>query len=568
MEEPNGAMNHRPDAARRSDHERAADVATALYRAYRAVRFYPAHHPVAAQTLERLTDTLALALSDGPLRFDVREKALLHDDVIVFGADDPRDSLAHVMFIDGIRSLTFHPGIEPDETESLVQALAQAQGADRDEQDLATILWELDLPHLDYRVVDPLLEAETWEGKGEVVGRIREDITSRITSLETLDLGQGLEPELDPGGAAEETQLLSGMLALPEELDHVETALAQEPDILAEFLDVLSEVLASAPAALEVESAAHAISDVLHSYLEWREYEALVRAVRRLRDLQEAAPQRKVVVEEILAALATPDALRRAVYDLDGAHPERMADLEELLYLLKDRTYPTLVELLTEAGGKASRKCILNVCTRGDGVPVEYIAPRLSDPRWYVVRNMVLLLGSLGSRDSLPHLERALDHHDERVRREAVRGIASLGGPRSAHLLTSCLADPASSVRILAARSLPRVSRDEAAAALLAQVTGRDLQNREIAEINTLFDSLAEVADESALASLDEIWSARSYFRSRPIAVRAGALRVIGRIGTPEARDILLKASRSGDEEIRRQAKRGLAEAERKAAGP
>ncbi|MHB1343515.1 MAG: HEAT repeat domain-containing protein [Thermoleophilia bacterium] len=568
MEGLDGGMIDRPDTEERPTPDLAVDVAGALYRAYRAVRFYPAHHPVAAQSLERLTHVLADTLeTTGVLRFDVREKALMHDDLVVYGADNPRDSPAQIMFLDGIRSITFHPGLEPEEIVAFVQALVQAQEADREECDFATLLWELDLPHVNYQVVDPLLDTDTWEGKGVLVEQVRGNLMATITDLSTLDMGDPLEPELEPGDPSEGAPLLGGMLAPAHELEQVELALEEEPDILADFLDVLSEVLAGAQETLEVESAAHAISDVLHSYLEWGEFQALASAVERLRSLQRVAPQRQAIVDELLGALSTPEMLRKAVYDLDGARSDRRADLEELLYLLKDQAYPALVELLTEAGGKASRKCILNVCTRGEGVPVSYIAPRLSDPRWYVVRNMVLVLGSLGNRESLPHLERALDHPDERVRREAVRAISALGGHRCAYLLTSSLTDPAPSVRILAARSLPRTAREDAAAALLTQVTSRDFQSRDTSEIDAFFGALAEVADDRALPFLDELWSTRSHFRTRPMAVRLGALRVIGQIGSSAARDLLLKAARSGDEEIRRQAKKTLMEAERKAAG-
>ena len=114
---------------------------------------------------------------------------------------------------------------------------------------------------------------------------------------------------------------------------------------------------------------------------------------------------------------------------------------------------------------------------------------------------------------------------------------------------------------------MPRTAREDAAAALLAQVTSRDFQSRDASEIDEFFEALAEVADDRALPFLDELWSTRSHFRTRPMAVRLGALRVIGQIGSPAARDLLLKAARSGDEEIRRQAKKTLMEAERKAAG-
>jgi HEAT repeat protein len=50
--------------------------------------------------------------------------------------------------------------------------------------------------------------------------------------------------------------------------------------------------------------------------------------------------------------------------------------------------------------------------------------------------------------------------------------------------------------------------------------------------------------------------------------VRVGAVRALGRIATPRARKSLERASRSSDNEIRGQAKKSLAEADRKGATP
>ncbi|HZK47984.1 MAG TPA: hypothetical protein VFD74_00045, partial [Thermoleophilia bacterium] len=133
--------------------------------------------------------------------------------------------------------------------------------------------------------------------------------------------------------------------------------------------------------------------------------------------------------------------------------------------------------------------------------------------------------------------------------------------------VAACLDDPAPSVRVLAARSLPRTTPHEAAATLLAQVTSRDFHRRDGAEIDAFFEALAEVADDTTIRGLNYLWSDRPTLRSRPTAIRLGALKVAGKTASPAAREMLARATRSGDAEVRRQAKRILEEAERTAGG-
>ncbi|GAB4264876.1 MAG: HEAT repeat domain-containing protein [Thermoleophilia bacterium] len=537
-----------------------------LYRAYRAVRFYPPDHPVAAQSLEGAFAAISQALSAIPvLRLDVQEDHLTFAGQVVHSARDLRENLAFLMFRDGIRSLIFRAGLDQTELVGLVRSLAQAHDADRAEEDLATILWEQDFAHIQYQVVDPLLEAG--EAGGRSLESLRFSLGTRLQQAEQADLSDRLVPDLEPGPAVEATRLTSGALTGWEEIRRLEAAIENEPDVLEEFLVVLSEVLVTARTDREAATVARALSDVLRSYLEWGEFDALVSAIRRLRALAARVPENAALIHGLLRPIATRDRLRKAVFGLDGPHRDQREAVEALLLQLRDWVYPAAVELLVEAGGKLARKCLLNVLTAEPGVPVGLIVPRLGDPRWYVVRNIVYVLGCLQDPAAITHLERTLDNPDERVRRETVRALANIGGPRALYLVTATLGDPDSSVRAVAARAAAGLGGGQAGPHLLKHVTSRDFASRPEAEIDAFFDALGQVADDRAIPALDELWESRSLIRNRPQALRLGALRVLGRIGSPAARASLARAARSGDERLRRQAKKSLLEAENRAAG-
>jgi hypothetical protein len=547
-----GSFDHRGEMSRRG----GADVAAAIHRAHRAIRFYPASHPSTVEALEQLSDVLRRATGDGPaITLDVREHAFAENDVVIFGGDDPRGAIAHAMYLDGVRSITFHPGVAEPETTTFVEILARSDDSDRLDHDMATLLWELDLPHITLTIADPLLDEHAWEGKGGMIQQVRGEL-AEIAARSPLDeLGSPVEPVLSPSAQEAYIRLLSGAPATPEEVERLIAAEERDADILAQFLEVLIEVLGQAQTEAEIASVSHSVSDVLESYLDWGRFSAVTSSVDRLRRLVRQRPELGSAVDAILSALTAPETLREIVFGLDTTRPDGRADLEDMLYTVRESAYPTMIALLTEAEGRSARKCLLNVCTRGEGTPAEFVTPYLEDPRWYVVRNMVYLLGSMGDREALTYIERTLSHPDERVRRESVRALQSIGGERAAELLMARLQDEASSVRVLAARGLPGMRREEAASVLLDQIASRSFADRGTSEIEAFFDVVAEVADDDDIETLSGLWSSHSRLRSRSNAVRLGALRVVAGMGSEAAREALQHAAGSSDEDVRKQAR-------------
>jgi HEAT repeat protein len=546
----NGSFDHEGAKSRR----RGADVAAAIYRAQRAIRFYPASHPSTTEALERLEAVLREATADeSALTLDVREQSFVLDETVLIGADDPRSAIAHAMYLDGVRSITFHPGISQQEATAFIQVLAQAEDSDRLDHDMATMLWELDLPHISLTIADPLLDEHAWEGKGNMIESVRDELTEAAARSPLEDLGSPVEPILSPPAQEIYRRLLAEAPATPEEIERLVSAEEHGADILTGFLEVLIEVLGQAASDSEVSSVAHSISDVLASYLEWGQYAAVTSSVQRLEELARLQPERRGVVGDIIAGLAAPEALRAAVFGLDS-RPEDRSDLEDMLYAMRGATYPAIVGLLSEAEDQTARKCLLNVCTRGDGVPSTLVVPHLADPRWYVVRNMLYILAAVGDRNTLDHVEPTLAHTDERVRRESVRALQSIGGERAADLIAGRLKDEASSVRILAARGLPGVRGGEAAAILLEHMSSRAFDERSPAEVQAFFEVVSEEATDDAIPALSGLWSAHSRLRARPSSVKLGALRVVATMGSEASRRALEQAARSTDEEVRRHA--------------
>ena len=341
----------------------------------------------------------------------------------------------------------------------------------------------------------------------------------------------------------------------------------QEPELSEDPFGVLTEVLASTTRDSDVETAVKALSDVLCSYMERGELATLKTCIERLAQMRREVPQRAQALAATLEPLTDPERVARLIQKIDGPLMAQRTDAEQILFGLRERLCPALLDLLVQVEGRAARKCLLNVLAAEGGVPAALIVPRLADSRWYAVRNMVFLLGAIADPSAVMFLEKTLDHDDERVRAESVRSLSQVGGARSAYLITSALNDPSSLVRTVAARTLTSPGGPDAVAHLLRQVTARDFTSRSETERNAILESLGRLGDDRAVAALDSLWANRSLFRNRTLSTRLKALHTLGRIGTPTARRSLARAVREGDDAVRQQAKRSLLEAERRTAG-
>ncbi len=88
-----------------------------------------------------------------------------------------------------------------------------------------------------------------------------------------------------------------------------------------------------------------------------------------------------------------------------------------------------LLDLLAEEEESNRRAQLLGILRRTVRENLDPVTRRLSDPRWYVVRNAVSLLGSVGGPGMLQQLEQLAQHGSPAVRREVASALVAAGGP-------------------------------------------------------------------------------------------------------------------------------------------
>jgi len=145
----------------------------------------------------------------------------------------------------------------------------------------------------------------------------------------------------------------------------------------------------------------------------------------------------------------------------------------------------------------------LGMAGRGD---VRHLTARLADPRWFVVRNIVIAIGKAGRASAIPALESVWDHEDDRVRVEVLRSIAALDPEGSLPLVLQSLSDPAPSVR-RAAASLLRANASDAVVPGIVEVLTRGHGSAD--EARRLVEIVAERRGPGVKEALDQLASRR-----------------------------------------------------------
>ncbi len=141
---------------------------------------------------------------------------------------------------------------------------------------------------------------------------------------------------------------------------------------------------------------------------------------------------------ERLSGRESIEALVEALPDLPD---EAFAAIPALIDQLGPSAVRHLLDVLARTENRRMRFRLLDLLATLGPVVARDATALLSDPRWYVVRNMLLLLRRVGDARSAPSVRRCVDHPDLRVRLEAIHALFTFDQDVPRELLRKALQD-------------------------------------------------------------------------------------------------------------------------------
>ena len=320
--------------------------------------------------------------------------------------------------------------------------------------------------------------------------------------------------------------------------------LQTEPEVRAEVIDVLSDILPNLLIAGDFGSVAYLISEA---------------RVVRARD-QALLPEHRDRLDDLTRALSRPEVVAQLLDALDEAQVQPTE--EELEELFKELTPEALVTVLKWLH-RLSNEHVKRILHQAAGQMVETnpraLAAALESPERVVVLEALRLVKERELRQLQNQMEPLLEHPDVGVRIELVAALSSVPTSRTMAALITLLKDPAPDVRIGAVKALSARRYQGALFPIEEIVLGDGIREGDLTERRAFFEAYGSIGGEVAVTNLKTLLLGRGFGLSRADSdTRACAAMALGQVESQSARSILRKAAEDKDPLVRTAAGRAL----------
>ncbi len=486
----------------------AGKVIEYLLRARKAVRLYPDRSPVTEKAVDDLYQGIMRLLSvQDRIAFEIRQDSILFEIEEIFRSDSAENDMAHFLFRDGLREISFRKGLTIDEVLGLVHVLSIDFVSEFAVEDVVTRIWEKNFSHIrciiyEPGLFDPIESRDSLQsfpldaaGLSDELKRVyrnavarRDEIctltdTIEFTDEELLSLRRDVDNNrIDRTGKVLAIALELLLLAKTEDFGPLEAGMKQavEYALARRKLDVLADFFIRVKAA----------------YMDGTRDSDFSRSL-----------------QHIFSFFSSEKFLIKVGSALDEGVRLDEDTFEKFTRLLDGSSVPGLIRLLGYLDTIAARKTVMNLLAAIGSADLPALTAALHDGRWYVVRNIVIVLRRIGDRQAKKHLLSILDHKDGRVRREAIKAMAQLGGNEAFDLIRNALDDPDISVRQFALGSLSRLEAVLAKRLLLEKVTDRAFRDRDYAEKREFYCALLSYEDADVVRLLGNMLLKETFFK-------------------------------------------------------
>lgn len=546
------------------------DLLLQLTKTAKTLKIYLPNNPIYQKFLQELQSRFDLHLREYEiLRLKIKQYALYYEGQVVYENTNRLESLAFKLFVDGIRELTFHEGIDKDEITSLLEIIGREYDPSNPDDDMVTLLWERNFTHIHYLVASdfiqeaavPVKSPEAAVAFGDVIQKEKPPMKPGGGSTHTT-----LQEYLGPGMAEQASQIF----VLSEE----DIAAVKQQMTLEEKLDPISILMGILSAILRIEKDDAGFSevvDILDNVLEtlmlrgdfWHSKKILELFHERMdpgRNLPES--QRLRLLRSIDKA-AEPQRIRALEPVLNQWGAKEADQAGDFVMLLGKNALIPLVELLGRLTQMKMRRVICEGLVHLGKDNIEPLAQKLDDPRWFVVRNVVYILGKIGQERVIEKFRKLVDHKEVKVRKELIHTLDGMKDHRAKELLRDFLNDPESALRILAIRSLASHQDQEALDPLMAMIEDRDFVARDLYEKKEIFEALGRIGGTTMLPKMRKlVRQGGSAWFKKAVKEEMGLCAVIAlkRIGTEDAVAVLKEGQTFSSKIIREACTKALNE--------
>lgn len=289
-----------------------------------------------------------------------------------------------------------------------------------------------------------------------------------------------------------------------------------EHGVARDVIMTLVDLLHAEADAAELVDVADDLAEHLGWLVEQREFALLARILERLKQTVASGYRRADLAVGVLKRITEGGLLDRLLGALWAGRdtPDEQA-VRACLQALSAEAIGPLIRVLGMEPRAGMRALLCDLLVQIGREHLDEISAALTDSRWYLVRNIVNVLGRLQHPRALAHLKRLMAHREYRVRREVVDALAGIATEEARTLLASLLDDPDERIRLRTVRSVGAWSGGAAIPKLVGLLARPDPFHRTYAVKREVIQTLERLAAPETLPALKAVATGRLVLRPR-----------------------------------------------------
>jgi HEAT repeat protein len=545
-----------------------AELINSIVKALRAFHMYLPNNPI----YQRATENVRAAFAPiwgalDQLVLTVAETDFVWEEQVVYHQPAKGESLAWGLFKDGMRSLTIRRGAEEEELTRFLETVNRARYLAADAgDDLLTLLWEQEFQYIQYHFVE--FFGEGGGAMPEVSGAYPagggEPETAQARHAQAVE-----EAPPRPKGVVDLEDFDSTLYFLDEaEINAVAADLQEEyrRDARGAAINVLFDLFELQGDPAVREEILGTLEGLFPSFLNARDFRTAAAVLRESKTLAARAPgltpDHKARLDAFVTKLSEPAIVSQLVQSLDEAPAVAgQAEVAEVLRELQGAALEPVLAWLPSLSSAPLREVLVAVVDRLAASHVNEVLRILRNPDSEALAGVVPLCGRLMLPQAVPGLGEVARHPDAALRLTAVQALAQLGTPAALGFIEQAIDDGDRAVRLAAVRAAGARGYKGALKRVEGVVLGRAVKEMDLTEKMAFFEAYGAIAGPAGLKPLSGILLPRGILKLKePPETRACAAMALGKIRSPEARELLQKLAEDKDLVVRNAASRALRE--------
>ncbi|MFI5303221.1 MAG: HEAT repeat domain-containing protein [Nitrospiria bacterium] len=492
------------------------EVFKVLVKALKNLKIYLANNPVHQRFIKEFYSKLDIHLKTyGDSILTVGQYTLTYHDQIIYENINRLDSLAFKLFVDGVRQITLLEGISEEESSHFLDVLGKSYDSDRPDDDLVTLLWQKKFHHIKFQIIedyftdgDQALRINEPEAKAGFDSMIQAELKNQdgLDKKET-EAGNGTSLADEQASKLHYQQVFrlteDEILSIKKEMK-----IESEKDLISELIQIIYSVLqVEKDDRFFLEMVDLLVKNSVH-LIEEGDLVQIEKIARLFITLKEQIPPlgatKVEILDQAVNSLGKPEYLSKIESHLNLLDEVNLSSLASFLNILNPSAAYSIIDILSKAKVRKTRKLISDILVEFGKKDMTPILSRLQGSQWYVIRNLLQIIGQIGSPQGLDSIKKLIHYPDERVRKEIVYTLMLIGkdSDKATDMILTFLDDHDAGIRKQVIQIIQTNKYEKALPILKKMISEENLWSRDSEEKHLVFSALGRLGKKDLLPML------------------------------------------------------------------